>query len=82
MKAAFDLIGADRNTVSRTAPIVELSLAAPEVFETLGSWDERKEKMSSFVARCRDAMTPEIREEINRMKVEGLLLPIANSIPV
>ena len=82
MKAAFEHVGADRNTVSRTAPIAELSIAAPDVFKGLGPWDERTEKMASFIARCREAMTPEIKEEIGRMKVEGLLLPIAGTTPV
>ncbi|KAG7471656.1 hypothetical protein JOB18_008157 [Solea senegalensis] len=51
MKAAFDCIGADRNTVSRTAPIAELSIAAPDIFKKVGAWNERKEKLSSFVDR-------------------------------
>ncbi|CAL8369855.1 unnamed protein product [Gadus morhua 'NCC'] len=40
MKAAFDAVGVDRNTVARTAIVAELHLAAPEVFESI-SWNER-----------------------------------------
>ena len=65
MKAAFDHVGTDRNTVSRSAPLAELSIAAPDVFKGLGSWDDRKEKLSSFIRRCREAMTPEIKEDIS-----------------
>ena len=82
MKAAFEHVGADRNTVSRSAPIAELSIAAPEVFRSLGPWDDRKEKLSSFIVRCREATTPEIKETISTMKEEGLLLPIASATPV
>ncbi|XP_059201624.1 coiled-coil domain-containing protein 106-like [Centropristis striata] len=39
MKAVFDTIGADRNTVSRMAPIAELSIAAPDIFKNVGAWD-------------------------------------------
>ncbi|XP_062278329.1 uncharacterized protein LOC133983305 [Scomber scombrus] len=55
MKAAFDCIGADRTTISRTAPIAELSIAAPDIFKNVGPWNERKEKLSSFIDRCRAA---------------------------
>lgn len=80
MKAAFDCIGADRNTVSRTAPIAELSLAGPDIFQNVGPWKERKEKLSSFIDRCRAAMTPEVKEKIAKMKEDGGLLPIATHI--
>ncbi|XP_056240187.1 coiled-coil domain-containing protein 106-like [Seriola aureovittata] len=80
MKAAFETIGADRNTVSRTAPIAEISIAAPEIFRNVGAWDERKEKLSTFIERCRSAMTPEVKEKILKMKQEGTLLPIATQV--
>ncbi|KAI4894031.1 hypothetical protein NFI96_006156 [Prochilodus magdalenae] len=35
MKRAFQKVGVDRNTISRTSPIAELALAAPGVFQTL-----------------------------------------------
>ncbi|XP_063065811.1 uncharacterized protein LOC134457768 [Engraulis encrasicolus] len=41
MKVAFDRIGVDRNTISRTAAIAELSLAAPEVINMDLKLDER-----------------------------------------
>ncbi|KAL7383863.1 hypothetical protein ABVT39_019434 [Epinephelus coioides] len=80
MKAAFDCIGADRNTVCRTAPIAELSIAAPDIFKNVGAWNEHKEKLSSFVDRCRAAMTPEVKEKITKMKEDGDLLPIATHV--
>ncbi|XP_056233812.1 coiled-coil domain-containing protein 106-like [Seriola aureovittata] len=80
MKAAFETVGADRNTVSRTAPIAEISIAAPEIFRNVGAWDERKEKLSTFIERCHSAMTPEVKEKILKMKQEGTLLPIATQV--
>lgn len=36
MKAVFEDIGVDHNTIARTAVIAELSLAGPEVFKAIG----------------------------------------------
>ena len=76
MKAAFDAVGVDRNTVARTAIVAELHLAAPEVFESI-SWNERVESLSTFIARCRSLVTPEIKDKISKMKTDGDLLPMA-----
>ncbi|XP_056466622.1 uncharacterized protein LOC130405521 isoform X5 [Gadus chalcogrammus] len=76
MKAAFDAVGVDRNTVARTATVAELHLAAPEVFESI-SWNERVESLSTFIARCRSLVTPEIKDKISKMKTDGDLLPMA-----
>jgi hypothetical protein len=75
-KAAFDAVGVDRNTVARTAIVAELHLAAPEVFESI-SWNERVESLSTFIARCRSLVTPEIKDKISKMKTDGDLLPMA-----
>ncbi|KAL2102179.1 hypothetical protein ACEWY4_001347 [Coilia grayii] len=76
MKAAFAAVEVDRNTVSRTAIIAELHLAAPEVFGNL-KWNERTETLSAFIERCRATLSPAILEKINQMKVDGELLPMA-----
>ena len=78
MKSAFEEVGVDRNTIARTAVIAELSLAAPEAFRALGQWNEKFEKLSTFVDRCRAAITAEIKECISKMKENGALLPIAH----
>ncbi|XP_043091704.1 uncharacterized protein LOC122341994 [Puntigrus tetrazona] len=49
MKAAFDAIGVDRNTIARTAIIAELHLAAPDVLKTMGQWNDKTETLSRFI---------------------------------
>ena len=68
MKSAFKEV-----TIARTAVIAELTLAAPEAFRALGQWNERSEKLSTFVDRCRGANTAEIKECISKMKENGTL---------
>uniref|UniRef100_A0A6Q2Z1T8 Si:ch211-126i22.5 n=2 Tax=Esox lucius TaxID=8010 RepID=A0A6Q2Z1T8_ESOLU len=78
MKVAFDRVGVDRNTISRTAAIAELSLAAPEVFHALPPWDEKEETLAHYAHRCRQAMDDTIRAKIKTMKAKGDLLPIVS----
>ncbi|KAJ8402067.1 hypothetical protein AAFF_G00373020 [Aldrovandia affinis] len=73
MKVAFDRVGVDRNTISRTAAIAELSLAAPEVFHSLPPWDEKEETLAHYACRCRQAMDDKLEErqaEANREQNE------------
>ncbi|XP_026075129.1 uncharacterized protein LOC113054056 isoform X1 [Carassius auratus] len=78
MKVAFDRVGVDRNTISRTAAIAELSLAAPEVFHALPPWDEKEETLAHYAFRCRQAMDDSIKAKIKSMKAKGELLPIVS----
>ncbi|XP_056592944.1 uncharacterized protein LOC130411943 isoform X1 [Triplophysa dalaica] len=78
MKVAFDRVGVDRNTISRTAAIAELSLAAPEVFHALPPWDEKEETLAHYAVRCRQAMDDAIKAKIKSMKAKGELLPIVS----
>ncbi|XP_076019780.1 uncharacterized protein kiaa1958 [Genypterus blacodes] len=78
MKVAFDRVGVDRNTISRTAAIAELSLAAPEVFHALAPWDEKEETLAHYAHRCRQAMDDNIKAKIKAMKAKGELLPIVS----
>ncbi|KAM7369197.1 hypothetical protein PAMP_013489 [Pampus punctatissimus] len=78
MKVAFDRVGVDRNTISRTAAIAELSLAAPEVFHALAPWDEKEETLAHYAHRCRQAMDDNIKGKIKTMKAKGELLPIVS----
>ncbi|XP_051974022.1 uncharacterized protein LOC127637138 isoform X1 [Xyrauchen texanus] len=78
MKVAFDRVGVDRNTISRTAAIAELSLAAPEVFHALPPWDEKEETLAHYAVRCRQAMDDSIKSKIKSMKAKGELLPIVS----
>ncbi|XP_059214252.1 uncharacterized protein LOC131992639 [Centropristis striata] len=78
MKVAFDRVGVDRNTISRTAAIAELSLAAPEVFHGLAPWDEKEETLAHYSHRCKQAMDDNIRAKIKTMKAKGELLPIVS----
>lgn len=78
MKVAFDRVGVDRNTISRTAAIAELSLAAPEVFHALPPWDEKEETLARYAHRCRQAMDDSIKAKIKTMKAKGELLPIVS----
>ncbi|XP_036420867.1 coiled-coil domain-containing protein 106-like [Colossoma macropomum] len=78
MKRAFQKVGVDRNTISRTSPIAELALAAPGVFQALPPWNSQVEKLSTFVDRCREATNDEIKEKIIQMKACGELLPMTH----
>lgn len=78
MKVAFDRVGVDRNTISRTAAIAELSLASPEVFHALAPWDEKEETLAHYALRCRQAMDDDIKAKIKTMKAKGELLPIVS----
>ncbi|XP_022536913.1 uncharacterized protein KIAA1958 isoform X1 [Astyanax mexicanus] len=78
MKVAFDRVGVDRNTISRTAAIAELSLAAPEVFHALPPWDEKEETLAHYAIRCKQAMDDSIKAKIKAMKAKGELLPIVS----
>nr|XP_033487572.1 coiled-coil domain-containing protein 106-like [Epinephelus lanceolatus] len=78
MKAAFEEVSVDRNTIARTAVIAELSLAAPEAFIAVGQWNEKSEKLAAFVDRCRAIITIKCKGEISKMKEKGTLLPIAH----
>ncbi|XP_016113041.1 uncharacterized protein [Sinocyclocheilus grahami] len=78
MKVAFDRVGVDRNTISRTAAIAELSLAAPEVFHALPPWDEKEETLAHYAVRCRQAMDDSIKAKIKSMKAKRELLPIVS----
>ncbi|KAI4897240.1 hypothetical protein NFI96_005726 [Prochilodus magdalenae] len=78
MKRAFQKVGVDRNTISRTSPIAELALAAPGVFQALPPWNAQVEKLATFVDRCREATTDEIKEKIVQMKACGELLPMTH----
>ncbi|KAL6097089.1 kiaa1958 [Pungitius sinensis] len=78
MKVAFDRVGVDRNTISRTAAIAELSLAAPVVFDAMAPWDEKEETLAHYAHRCRQAMDDSIKAKIKTMKAKGELLPIVS----
>ncbi|KAF1377353.1 hypothetical protein PFLUV_G00199860 [Perca fluviatilis] len=82
MKVAFDRVGVDRNTISRTASIAELSLAAPEVFQLLAPWDEKEETLAHYAHRCRQAMDDNIKAKVKTMKAKGELLPIVSKIQI
>ncbi|XP_032395634.1 uncharacterized protein kiaa1958 [Etheostoma spectabile] len=82
MKVAFDRVGVDRNTISRTASIAELSLAAPEVFQSLAPWDEKEETLAHYTHRCRQAMDDNIKAKVKTMKAKGELLPIVSKIQI
>ncbi|XP_056288225.1 uncharacterized protein LOC130205103 isoform X2 [Pseudoliparis swirei] len=79
MKVAFDRVGVDRNTISRTASIAELSLAAPEVFHAMAPWDEKGETLAHYAHRCRQAMDDNTKAKIKIMKGHGDLLPIVSN---
>lgn len=66
------MLRVDRNTIARTAPIAEMRLCFLDVFEGL----PRDEKMSTFAAECRAAITPEMAAVLKAKKKTGELLPI------
>ena len=78
MKTDFVSMGVDRCTIARTAPIAELKISVPDRFKEVRPWDQRSEKLSAFVERCRTAMTDEIRDRIKKLKADDELLPSAS----
>ncbi|XP_066530914.1 coiled-coil domain-containing protein 106-like [Hoplias malabaricus] len=79
MKAAIDSVGLDRATIVRTAVVAELKIAAPELFDSIAPWNQRVEKLSVFVERCRAEVTSDVKSKICQMKIDGELLPIATT---
>ena len=71
------MLAVDRNTISRTAPIAELHIACPAVYDSIPPWHPDQEKMAAFAARCRAAITDKISEKITKMKKKSMLLPIS-----
>ena len=76
MKRAFEETGNDRQTIARTSVVAELAFAAPEAYKAIGEWKEKSEKLTDYVVKCREAVTPEIAAKIEEMKGNGELLPI------
>ncbi|CAL8378256.1 unnamed protein product [Gadus morhua 'NCC'] len=56
MGAAFKAVGVDRNTIVVNAPMAERCIAAPEAYAELKESAPKKEKLSSFAQRCKDAI--------------------------
>ncbi len=78
MTVAFDLVGVDHNTISRTAAIAELNLAAPEVFHSLAPWDQKEETLAYYAHCCWQVMDDKIKAKIKTIKAKGKLLPIVS----
>ena len=78
MGAAFRAVGVDRNTIVVNAPMAELCIAAPETFAELRERCSKKEKLSCFTQRCKDAIEGDdsIITKIKALKESGKLLPI------
>ncbi|XP_056453260.1 coiled-coil domain-containing protein 106-like isoform X2 [Gadus chalcogrammus] len=78
MGAAFKAVGVDRNTIVVNAPMAELCIAAPEAYAELKESAPKKEKLSSFAQRCKDAIDVDenIVTRIKEYKDSGKLLPI------
>ena len=74
MKRAFEYLGVDRNTIVRTAPIAEVNIIFPDIFEGLSK--DSHEKISTFTERCREAITAEMASTLTHKKNAGELLPI------
>ncbi|XP_056464860.1 coiled-coil domain-containing protein 106-like [Gadus chalcogrammus] len=74
MKRAFEHLGVDRNTIARTAPIAEVHIIFPDIFEGLSK--DSHDKISTFTERCREAITAEMASTLTHKKNAGELLPI------
>ncbi|KAF7206845.1 coiled-coil domain-containing protein 106-like [Nothobranchius furzeri] len=77
MARAFKRYGVDRNTIVVTAPIAELSTAAPrKCAEVLNNYSNQA-KLSVFAAHCAFAIAedPEVKQLVKDYKTNGKLLP-------
>ncbi|XP_077388509.1 uncharacterized protein LOC144025968 [Festucalex cinctus] len=76
--AACKMVGVDRNTIALNAPIVELSIAAPEKFAEFKAQHTRKTKLGDFAGKCLDAIrgSPNIVSSVMALKKSGKLLPV------
>ncbi|MBN3313829.1 CC106 protein, partial [Atractosteus spatula] len=65
----------DRNTIVSMAPITELAIADPPIFEELAS--DFKEKLLDFAKRCSVALSdPDVLKRIEQYKKDFLMLPL------
>ncbi|KAK0140214.1 Coiled-coil domain-containing protein 106 [Merluccius polli] len=76
--AACRIVGVDRNTIALNAPIVELSIAAPEKFAEFKDQHTTKQKLGDFAGKCRDAIRDslDIEDTVRALKKSGKLLPV------
>lgn len=76
MNKAFKFVGVDRNTLALSAPLAEITMAAPKFLKSLPPFNLKKEKLLDYSKRCAESMTPEVRAKIEELKAKGKLLPI------
>ncbi|XDV26301.1 hypothetical protein PO909_030051 [Leuciscus waleckii] len=76
MNKAFKFVGVDRNTLALSAPLAEITIAAPKFLKSLPPFNLKKEKLLDYSKRCAESMTPEVRAKIEELKAKGKLLPI------
>ncbi|XP_054591223.1 coiled-coil domain-containing protein 106 isoform X2 [Nothobranchius furzeri] len=77
MARAFKRYGVDRNTIVITAPIAELSIAAPRKYAEVLQNYSTQVKLSVFAAHCAFAIAedPEVKQLVKDYKTNGKLLP-------
>ncbi|XP_041837971.1 coiled-coil domain-containing protein 106-like [Melanotaenia boesemani] len=77
MAGAFKRYGVDRNTIVVTAPIAELSIAAPNKYREVLKTYNSQVKLCVFAAQCAFAITEdaEIEQLVKDYKTNGKLLP-------
>ena len=75
---AFEMVGVDRQTVVLLAPIAELARADPEAYTELLRRRPAGGKLSEFATQCQEEIedNDQIREAVNKLKMEGKLLPV------
>ena len=76
MSKAFKIVGVDRNTLALSAPLAEITIAAPKFLKSLPPFNLKKEKLLDYSKRCAESVTPEVRAKIEELKAKGKLLPI------
>lgn len=77
MAGAFKRYGVDRNTIVVTAPIAELSIAAPSKYREVLKTYNSQVKLCVFAAQCAFAITEdeEIEQLVKDYKTNGKLMP-------
>lgn len=74
---AYARLGVDRNTIVCQAPIAELAMANPDLYNTLKNGFKRKDSLQRFAETCRGFCNQEpTASAILKKKEDGYLLDI------
>ena len=79
LSESYNAVDVNRNTITTTASIPELAVAAPDKYADVLRGYSRSQKLDAFVKECSKVLSedPELMVKVDQLKDEGKLLPIS-----